>query len=100
VDTSAGGPVIRRRDDLGGLAMLQLRQVSKTYGAGPSRVQALSDVSLTVPAGALVAVVGPSGSGKSSLLAIAGGLVPPTSGGVVLAGVRRPERHDRDGGDA
>lgn len=45
--------------------MLQMRHVSKTYGTGPSRVQALRDVSLAAAPGELVAVMGPSGSGKS-----------------------------------
>ena len=67
--------------------MLQIRHVSKTYGAGQARVQALSDVTLTVQPGSLVAVMGPSGSGKSSLLAIAGSLEQPTVGDVLLDGM-------------
>lgn len=43
---------------------LQLRQVSKVYGAGSSEVHALSSVDLSVERGELVAVMGPSGSGK------------------------------------
>ena len=53
---------------------LELRQVSKVYGSGPSEVHALSDVDLVVERGELVAIMGPSGSGKSSLLTIAGSL--------------------------
>src|SRR5258708_6650214 len=58
----------------GGAAVtsLELRQVSKVYGEGPAKVQALGSVSLSVEAGALVAVMGPSGSGQSTLLTIAG----------------------------
>ncbi|MFE4580251.1 ABC transporter ATP-binding protein [Streptomyces chartreusis] len=47
----------------------------------------LDDISFTVPAGALVALVGPAGSGKSTLAAVAGGLIPPDQGHVVLDGI-------------
>ena len=53
---------------------LELRQVSKVYGSGPSEVHALSEVDLSVERDELVAVMGPSGSGKSTLLTIAGSL--------------------------
>ncbi len=66
--------------------MLELRQVSKVYGAGPAQVHALRGVNLSVRGGELVAVMGPSGSGKSSLLTIAGSLEEPTSGQVVVMG--------------
>ncbi len=66
---------------------LELSQVSKIYGAGPSEVHALSDVDLSVERGELVAVMGPSGSGKSTLLTIAGSLEEPTSGQVLVDGV-------------
>jgi putative ABC transport system ATP-binding protein len=63
---------------------LELRQVSKIYESGPSEVHALRDVDLAVERGELVAVMGPSGSGKSSLLTIAGSLEEPTSGQVLV----------------
>ncbi|MDF2743937.1 MAG: ATP-binding cassette protein [Actinomycetia bacterium] len=66
--------------------LLELRQVSKIYGAGPARVQALREIDLAVEAGELVAVMGPSGSGKSTLLAIAGSLEEPSSGEVLVSG--------------
>ncbi len=66
---------------------LELSQVSKIYGAGPSEVHALSEVDLSVEGGELVAVMGPSGSGKSTLLTIAGSLEEPTSGQVLVDGV-------------
>jgi putative ABC transport system ATP-binding protein len=66
--------------------MLELRSVSKVYGEGAARVQALTEVSLSVNEGAMVAVMGPSGSGKSTLLTIAGSLEEPTSGEVLVGG--------------
>lgn len=70
------------------MTALELRDVSKTYGTGAAEVQALAHVDLVVEAGSLVAVMGPSGSGKSSLLTIAGSLEEPTSGEVVVEGAR------------
>ena len=67
-------------------AMLELHQVSKTYGDGPAAVHALRAVDLSVAAGELVAVMGPSGSGKSSLLTIAGSLEDATGGEVRIDG--------------
>ncbi len=49
-------------------AALELRQVSKSYGEGPTLVEAMRDVDLAVDAGELVAIMGPSGSGKSTLV--------------------------------
>ncbi|WP_380284277.1 ABC transporter ATP-binding protein [Kitasatospora purpeofusca] len=65
---------------------LLLDHVTLTYPDGDSRLTALDDVSLTVPEGTLTAVVGPSGSGKSSLLAVAATLIAPDSGRVVVDG--------------
>ncbi|WP_406135754.1 ABC transporter ATP-binding protein [Streptomyces sp. NBC_01089] len=65
---------------------LTLDDVTLTYPDGDGRVVALDEVSLEVPAGSLTAVVGPSGSGKSSLLAVAATLVTPERGRVVVDG--------------
>ena len=67
-------------------AAVELRQVSRVYGSGPSEVHALRDVDLSVGQGELVAVMGPSGSGKSTLLTIAGSLEEPSSGEVLVDG--------------
>jgi putative ABC transport system ATP-binding protein len=66
---------------------LELRQVSKVYGSGPTEVHALRAVDLSVERGELVAVMGPSGSGKSTLLTIAGSLESATTGQVLVDGV-------------
>ena len=68
------------------IPVLELRDVSKHYGSGESRVDALRHVSLAIHEGELVALLGPSGSGKSTLLSIAGALLRPSSGDLLLAG--------------
>ncbi|RSM56132.1 ABC transporter ATP-binding protein [Amycolatopsis sp. WAC 01376] len=63
---------------------LNLTGVTLTYPDGDSRLTALDNVTLDVPSGALTAVAGPSGSGKSSLLAVAATLISPDSGTVTI----------------
>ncbi|MGC5166458.1 ABC transporter ATP-binding protein [Luteimicrobium sp. DT211] len=63
---------------------LHLEHVTLVYPDGDSTLTAVDDVSLTVASGTTTALLGPSGSGKSSLLAVAGGLTPPTSGSVTF----------------
>ncbi|MCK1795017.1 ABC transporter ATP-binding protein [Streptomyces sp. XM4193] len=65
---------------------LELNDVTLTYPDGAGQLTALDSVDLRVPAGRITAVVGPSGSGKSSLLAVAATLVAPDSGRVRVAG--------------
>ncbi len=62
----------RAAPDATGSGGLRLHDVSLTLGDGDTAVTALDHVGLTVAPGEFVAVVGPSGSGKSSLLAVAG----------------------------
>jgi putative ABC transport system ATP-binding protein len=69
------------------VSLLELDEISKSYGEGTNAVRALEDINLSVDEGHLVAVMGPSGSGKSTLLTIAGSLEDPTSGEVRIAGV-------------
>jgi len=77
-------PSRRFRDDA---RALELRQISKVYGSGPSEVHALRAVDLSVERGELVAIMGPSGSGKSTLLTIAGSLEEASGGQVLVDGV-------------
>ncbi|MDA3878223.1 MAG: lipoprotein-releasing ABC transporter ATP-binding protein LolD [Halothiobacillus sp.] len=66
--------------------VLETRQLLKTYREGVLNVEVLKGVDLTVHAGEMMAIVGASGSGKSSLLQLMGGLDQPTGGEVWLAG--------------
>ncbi len=65
---------------------LHLDDITLTYPDGDRRLTALDHVSLTADPGTLTAIVGPSGSGKSSLLAVAATLITPDSGRVLLDG--------------
>ena len=64
--------------------MLRLEDIRKSYDTGSDRLDVLSGVDLTVAAGEIVAIVGPSGVGKSTLLHIMGALDVPTSGKVYV----------------
>jgi lipoprotein-releasing system ATP-binding protein len=67
-------------------AVLEARQVHKSFRQGPVLLPVLRGVTLSVAAGERVAIVGASGSGKTTLLQILGGLDAPTSGTVLIAG--------------
>lgn len=68
------------------MQLLEVENLSKTYGQGEAAVHALRGVTFTVPKGEFVAVVGESGSGKSTLLNLIGGLDTPTEGKVLIDG--------------
>src|SRR5881628_3169691 len=66
--------------------MIEIRDLTKVYHVGEVDVHALRGVDLSVTRGEFVAVIGPSGSGKSTLFHILGGLTPPSSGTIHIAG--------------
>jgi NitT/TauT family transport system ATP-binding protein len=75
--------------------VLEVTDVTRTYGQGPGAHVAIEGVRLSVAEGELVSIVGPSGCGKSTLLRCIAGLLPPTQGTVELSGAlveRVPDR--------
>jgi putative ABC transport system ATP-binding protein len=68
--------------------MLEVNSVSKIYGKGSARVDALKNISMYVSDGDFIAITGPSGSGKSTLLNVIGGLDHVSKGEVLLDGMR------------
>lgn len=66
------------------MLILETKQLRKIYGSGDTQVRALDGIDLAVQRGEFVAVVGTSGSGKSTFLNMAGGLDVPTSGEVIV----------------
>ena len=75
--------------------LIELRQVTKMYGAGATALQALKGVDLTIQAGDFVAIMGPSGSGKSTAMNTLGCLDTPTTGAYLFNGVH-VEKLSRD----
>ena len=69
-------------------AIVQIRQVSKTYTRGKQKVEVLTALDLEVAKGDFLALMGPSGSGKTTLLNLIGGLDQPTKGEVLVDGAR------------
>ena len=66
--------------------LLEVKNISKTYGTGETAVEALKDVSFSVEKGEFLSIVGESGSGKSTLLNMIGALDSPTAGKVIIDG--------------
>ena len=66
--------------------MLEVKNLSKVFYSGDTKVTATDDMTFTVPDGEFASIVGRSGSGKSTLLALLGALDKPTSGSIVVGG--------------
>ncbi|TDS18549.1 nitrate/nitrite transport system ATP-binding protein [Maribacter caenipelagi] len=69
------------------MAYLELNNIYKTYGEGDSSTEVLSNINLTMDEGEFVAIVGFTGSGKTTLVNLINGLLQPTSGEVLFKGV-------------
>src|SRR6202047_1787331 len=69
-------------------SMVQVRSVTKVYERGKQKIEVLPGPTLDIPRGAFVALMGPSGSAKTPLLNLIGGLDKPTSGEIVVGGSR------------
>lgn len=68
------------------MSTLSVEHLTKVYGAGHTAIRAVDGLSLRVEAGEVVLIMGPSGSGKTTLLLMAGGLLRPTSGTIIIGG--------------
>ena len=67
--------------------LIEVRHLTKTYGAGEAAFQALKGIDLTINRGEFVAIIGPSGSGKSTLMNVLGFLDVPTTGSYHYQGI-------------
>ena len=81
---------------VGAPAVVTAAKLSKRYGQGDARVEALRDVSLEIGEGRMTAIMGPSGSGKSTLMHILAGLDQPSEGTVSIAGVEISSMSDAE----
>jgi putative ABC transport system ATP-binding protein len=75
---------------------IEVRGVSKMYGAGDAAVHALHDVDLDVRCGEVLVMIGPSGSGKTTLLSIVGAILSATAGTVAIHGEQIVGLAERD----
>lgn len=76
--------------------MIEVRHLTKTYGEGELRVDAVRDVDIDFGTGELVLIMGPSGSGKTTLLLMLGALLRPTSGSIVVGGLDVASARERE----
>jgi putative ABC transport system ATP-binding protein len=85
-----------QRDEQQRDAVIRVTSVTKSYGSGRGRVEALRGVDLTIREGEVVAIVGQSGSGKTTLLQLLGAVDVPSSGTVQVAGHDVGSMRERD----
>lgn len=76
--------------------MLEINNITKSYGTKESLFQALKGVSLSVEDGEFVGIMGPSGSGKSTLLNMIGTIDKPSSGGLTINGINPSDLNQED----
>jgi putative ABC transport system ATP-binding protein len=74
-------------------SIIEAANVSKSYGSGSARVQALKDINLIIRSGELTVLMGPSGSGKTTLLSILGCMLAPTGGTARVCGISTSGAH-------
>ena len=77
------------------MSIIEINDLTKVYDAKSLPIHAVNGVTLTIETGEFTAIVGPSGSGKTTLLNIIGGLDDPTSGDVIIDGVKINELSSR-----
>lgn len=77
-------------------AVLECKDLVKTYGAGETVVKVLKGINLKVYEGEIIVIMGPSGSGKTTLLSILGTLEKPSSGDVIIAGTNVTELSEEE----
>ena len=75
---------------------LRVENLSKSYGKGEAKVDALKNINLSIKKGEFIAIVGPSGSGKSTLLHLLGGVDKPTSGNVFINDINIYDLKEKD----
>ncbi len=83
-------------NEAGSVPVLCLRNITRTYGEGRAKLRVFCDANMELKPGELVALIGPSGSGKSSLLHIAGLLEAPDSGEIFISGREMAGARDRE----
>src|SRR6516165_7015585 len=85
---------IENEDDLGGVAV-RIRNLTKQFGFGDQRVQALAGIALDIYAGQMSLIVGPSGCGKTTLLSVVAGILDADQGEVSIFGSDITRMSDR-----
>lgn len=78
------------------MELLRVENLSKSYGKGEAKVDALKNINLSIKKGEFIAIVGPSGSGKSTLLHLLGGVDKPTSGNVFINDINIYDLKEKD----
>ena len=78
------------------MELLRVENLSKSYGKGEAKVDALKNINLSIKKGEFIAIVGPSGRGKSTLLHLLGGVDKPTSGNVFINDINIYDLKEKD----